>query len=113
MYGFSVSLGQSFRVMAKGVRLNGDPGGFSEFRQRRMYSGDEEDGEVRWGSEMSGWRVPLPIPTCLAMSCEFQRPAISYATSPLESTTWPASLPHHPRGLKVKMHWSPVRWFVI
>jgi hypothetical protein len=59
MYGFSVSFGQSFRVMAKGVRLNGDPGGLSEFRQRRMYSGDnDEDGEVRWGSVMSGWRVP-------------------------------------------------------
>jgi len=43
MYGFSVSFGQSFRVMAKGVRLNGDPGGLSEFRQRRMYSGDDEE----------------------------------------------------------------------
>jgi len=78
MYGFRVSLGQSFRVMAKGVRLNGDLGGLSEFRERRMYSGDEEeDGEVRWGSVMSGWRVPLPTPTCLAMSCEFQPPVIS------------------------------------
>ena len=62
--------------MAKGVKLNGDPGGLSEFRQRRMYSGDEE-GEDGCGSVMSGWRVPLPTPTCFAMSCEFHRPAIS------------------------------------
>jgi hypothetical protein len=39
-YGLRVSRGQSFKVIAKGVRLKGDPGGFSEFRHRRMYSGD-------------------------------------------------------------------------
>lgn len=37
-YGFSVSLGQSLRVIANGVRLNG-AGGFSELRQRRINSG--------------------------------------------------------------------------
>lgn len=33
--GFNVSFGQSFSVIAKGVKLNGEPAGFSEFFQRR------------------------------------------------------------------------------
>jgi hypothetical protein len=37
IYGFSVSLEQSFSV-----RLNGDPSGLSEVRQRKMYSGNYE-----------------------------------------------------------------------
>src|SRR6202035_3435621 len=43
IYGSSVSFGQSFSVIANGVRLNGAVG-FGELRQRRMYS--RVDGEL-------------------------------------------------------------------
>jgi len=115
MYGRIVSSGQSFKVMANGVRLNG-AGGFSEFLQRRMYS-REAEGELRPPTVISGWREPLPVPTARATSWLFQRPAISYLILPDASSTLPAisnaSFPRHPLGLKVKRHWSPVRWFLI
>lgn len=82
MYGRSVSSGQSLSVTAKGVRLKGADG-FSEFRQSKKYSGVEE-GEFGPATGVSGCKKP-PDPTALAMSCLFQRPAISYVTLPWAS----------------------------
>jgi hypothetical protein len=72
--------------MANGVRLKGAVG-FSEFRHNKKYSGEGKDGE--WGPEtgVSGCKNVSPDPTALAISCLFQRPAISYVTLPFESRT--------------------------
>jgi hypothetical protein len=53
----SVSFGQSFNVMANGVRLNGDPMGFSEFFQSTT---GLERGETGLETETSGLRVLPP-----------------------------------------------------
>ena len=53
--------GQSFKVIAKGVRLKGAVG-FSEFLQRRINSGVAA-GELGPCTETSGWRWPTPVPT--------------------------------------------------
>jgi hypothetical protein len=84
-----VSFGQSLSVTANGVRLNGDPAGFSEFFQSTKGL-EKERGVMGVVPEivMSGLRMPLP--GCLAMSWEFHRPAMSNATLPEDSMTWPA-----------------------
>ena len=84
-----MSFGQSLSVVANGVRLNGDPAGFSEFFQSTKGL-EKEKGETGVEPEIvvSGLRAPLP--DFRAMSCEFHRPAISNATLPEESITWPA-----------------------
>lgn len=72
-YGASVSGGQSFNVIANGVRLKGAVG-FSVFFQSNRY----------WLVELSasGRRSPAPVPAGRASNWLFQRPAISHVTRP-------------------------------
>lgn len=78
-----------------------------DLKRRRVDSGAA-------GDEL---RVPTCGQLCLAFSVQVNsRPAISHARPPFLSWTLPlisyASLPRHVRGLKVKTHFSPVRWLV-